>query len=97
MRTSIALLREQERAILQYKKENGGSTADTIRHFITLGIEYEKRLKFFESLNLKTLYILRRLAAERGEDFLTELDNSFEEQKEELLQRIEEGVTYVGD
>jgi hypothetical protein len=62
---------------------------------IELRQEIERLRRLNELATLKNLFMLRKIAAQRGEAFVREIDNEFPRKKEDIVRLImEEGMDY---
>lgn len=96
-RTSIVLASRHERAIKRVMVEEDFSTqTETISYMLDRALEYMRHENLIEHVGLKTFYYLRQLARERGDDFVREIEHSFTEVKDDMLESLKDGVEHVG-
>ena len=72
---------------------------DVINSLLWKGLKYDEQINGYKNQNeyiaLKTLYILRKVAGTRGEEFLQQIDAEFEKEKNTMKSLVSNGVDYV--
>ncbi len=74
------------------KKEGALNRSDAVRMALMKAVvmdeEFQRYQHLFELVTMKTLYTLRRIALERGQDFVDDIDQGFEAERRDLEQLI---------
>jgi len=96
-RTSVVLAARHEKAINRVMAEQEIATqTDAVVFLLDKAIEYMKHENLLDVVNLKTYYYLREIAKDRGDEFVRDIEHSFAEVKDAMLENLKEGVEHVG-
>jgi len=79
----------------KYKQKRSLNDSEAVRELLSLGLQYDEEKIFNELVQLKTLYYLRRIAGERGEDFINAIEGDFSEIEAEFYESTKDGFNYV--
>jgi len=96
-RTSVVLASRHEKAIKRIMIEEEFSTqTEAITFMFDKAIEYMNHENLLEVVSLKTYFYLREIAKDRGNDFVREIERSFVEARDDMLENLKDGIAHVG-